>query len=126
MGRVGSKDTAPEMKVRRVLHSIGARYRTHVRGLPGSPDIANRSKRRVIFVHGCYWHRHEGCPKSTTPKTRVEFWTKKFEANVQRDRSSEEKLRRLGYHVLTVWECETEADDLGASLRAFWFGDQDA
>jgi len=107
MRRVRRKDTPQELVVRRMLYSMGYRYRVHVKGLPGSPDIAMRSKRKAIFVHGCFWHRHD-CYLATTPKTSQDFWLPKFEKNVERDRRKEKELKALGWQVMTVWQCELE------------------
>ncbi|MDA8021151.1 MAG: very short patch repair endonuclease [Thermoanaerobaculia bacterium] len=107
MSRQRQKDTRPEILTRRILHRLGHRFRIANRDLPGSPDIANRHRRWAVFVHGCYWHRHEGCPRATTPKRNREFWMEKFEANQARDRRVADKLRNRGFTVLTVWECET-------------------
>jgi DNA mismatch endonuclease (patch repair protein) len=85
------------------------RYTTHNRDLPGSPDLANRSRAWAVFVHGCYWHRHNGCSMATTPKANAQFWSAKFERNVERDRETRTALRRLGYRVLTLWQCEAES-----------------
>ncbi|WP_256326182.1 very short patch repair endonuclease [Sphingomonas sp. NFR15] len=112
MARIGPRDTKPEMVVRRLLHALGRRFRLHRRDLPGTPDIVLPGSRKAIFVHGCFWHRHEGCPKATTPKTRSEFWQDKFDRNVERDERKEADLRAAGWDVTTVWECETR--DLGA------------
>jgi len=106
MRAVRRRDTAPEMKVRSVLHARGYRYRVHVRGLPGTPDIVFSRRRVVIFVHGCFWHRH-GCHLTTTPRTRAEFWSAKFRRNQERDRATASQLRSLGWTVVEVWECET-------------------
>ena len=111
MARIGPKNSKPEMVVRRLLHALGYRFRLHAKDLPGRPDIVFRSKKKAIFVHGCFWHRHPGCKKTTTPKTRVEFWTEKFERNVARDQLKETALRETGWQVLIVWECETESVD---------------
>nr|WP_281040923.1 DNA mismatch endonuclease Vsr [Mesorhizobium sp. Pch-S] len=107
MAKVGPRDTKPEMIVRRILHALGRRFRLHRRDLPGTPDIVLPAARKAIFVHGCFWHRHEGCPKATIPKTRVDFWLDKFARNIERDRRKEHELRDAGWDVLTVWECET-------------------
>lgn len=109
MRAVGQKHTAPEMAVRRILHALGYRFRVQRRDLPGSPDIVLPKYKTAIFVHGCFWHRHPGCKKTTTPKTRVPFWTEKFERNVLRDRQKEAALREMGWQVLVVWECESKA-----------------
>ena len=120
MAKVGSKDTKPEMIVRRHLFSNGYRYRLHARDLPGRPDIVFRKRRKAIFVHGCFWHRHEGCPRATTPKTRRAYWLDKFSRNKARDARTEEALSDMGWDMLVVWECETkDADALSARLLGF-------
>ncbi len=108
MGRVGSKDTAPELVVRSLLHRMGYRFRLHAPDLPGKPDIVLPRHGRVVFVHGCFWHRHRGCRLATTPKTRKRFWEDKFRRNVERDLRNVRRLRRAGWGVATVWECETK------------------
>jgi len=110
MGRIRGADTKPELFVRRALHAMGYRYRTHVRELPGSPDLVFTKRHAAIFVHGCFWHRH-GCRKTYFPKTRQEFWHKKFEGNVKRDRRNQKLLADAGWSVLVLWECEVESDD---------------
>ena len=118
MARVGPKNTKPEIVVRRLLHAMGRRFRLHRRDLPGTPDIVLPGAKKAIFVHGCFWHRHPGCSKTTTPKTRRTFWTEKFDRNVERDRRKERELRAAGWDVCTVWECETrELASLEARLR---------
>lgn len=108
MARIRGKDTAPERAVRSLVHGLGYRFRLHVRDLPGRPDLVLPRLATVIFVHGCYWHRHS-CPAGrVVPKTRSSFWTRKFECNVARDRLATARLRRLGWRVLSVWECETK------------------
>lgn len=107
MSRVRAKDTRPEMRVRSFLHAAGLRYRLHPRTLPGRPDLVFTSRRCVLFIHGCFWHRHPGCPSTRTPKTRVEFWEQKFKENVKRDEAAIETLEREGWIVLVMWECET-------------------
>lgn len=92
--------------MRRLASSLGLRYRTKNRDLPGAPDLANRSKRWAIFVHGCYWHAHEHCPRATVPKRNRDFWRAKFSANRARDAKSAGDLETLGFRVMTVWECE--------------------
>lgn len=120
MSAVGGRDTKPEMIVRRLLFSMNYRYRLHRKDLPGRPDIVFARRRKAIFVHGCFWHRHEGCGKATSPKTRSDFWTEKFERNVERDRRAEERLAEMGWTSLVVWECETRATKaLAVTLRAF-------
>jgi DNA mismatch endonuclease (patch repair protein) len=111
MSRVRQHSTAPELLVRHACRALGLRYRKNNRDLPGSPDLANRSRRWAIFVHGCYWHRHAGCMKASTPKTNLEFWGAKFRYNVARDRRARRALDRRRYHVLTIWECEAESQE---------------
>ena len=108
MGRIRGKNTAPEIVVRRAAHHLGLRFRVHRRDLPGTPDIVFRKYRLVIFVHGCFWHRHQGCRRCTTPKTRTEFWNEKFRKNVERDQRDADALRKRGWNVLTIWECQTK------------------
>ena len=112
MSRIRSRDTKPEMIVRSLLHRMGFRFRVHVGGLPGKPDIVLPKYRSVVFVHGCYWHRHPGCEFAYTPKSRVEFWQQKFADNVQRDKEAIDELGREGWEVFIVWECETKDDDV--------------
>lgn len=106
MRAVRRADTTPEMLVRKVLRDMGLRFQLHRQELPGTPDVVLPGFRAVIFVHGCFWHRHQNCPKATTPRTREKFWREKFLSNVARDRRAAAKLRRLGWRVLTVWECQ--------------------
>ena len=122
MSNIREKDTRPELALRRALHARGFRYRLHVRDLPGKPDIVFPKFRAVIFVNGCFWHRHPGCSKATTPATRVEFWKEKFRANVSRDRRNSERLENLGWRVRTIWECELTSSlvDLTAESTAKW------
>ncbi|MGA7617520.1 MAG: DNA mismatch endonuclease Vsr [Thermoanaerobaculia bacterium] len=107
MGRVRQRATEPELVVRHVAYAIGLRYRTRNRDLPGSPDLANRSKQWAVFVHGCFWHRHESCARTTTPTRNRTFWMRKFETNVERDRRVRRELRRAGWRTVVIWECET-------------------
>ncbi|QHI68152.1 very short patch repair endonuclease [Tichowtungia aerotolerans] len=106
MSRIKGKDTSPEILVRSMLHRAGYRFRKNVKTLPGKPDIVLPKYRTVIFVHGCFWHRHKGCKGATTPKTRTDWWQKKFERNIANDKKHTRELRKLGWHVLTIWECE--------------------
>lgn len=108
MRRVGRRATEPENAVAAALRAASVGYRRNVRGLPGTPDFANRRAGWSIFVHGCFWHRHEGCRKTTTPKHNAAFWTEKFRANVDRDARKDEALRSMGFRILTVWECQTK------------------
>ena len=107
MARVKGKHTKPEIAVRRALHRLGYRFRLHRSDLAGRPDIVLPKYKTAIFVHGCFWHRHPNCSKASMPKTRIDFWRDKFEANVARDRRNAEALEAAGWTVLTVWECET-------------------
>lgn len=106
MSRVGKKDTGPEKAVRSVLHKMGFRFRKNRRDLPGSPDIVLPKYKTVIFVHGCFWHRHPGCSKSGVPKSNQDFWERKFERNIDRDRNNAVELERAGWHVNVIWECQ--------------------
>ncbi|WP_150672669.1 very short patch repair endonuclease [Pseudomonas fluorescens] len=108
MRAVKRAHTAPEIIVRQVLHALGLRFRLHRRDLPGSPDIVLPRFRTVMFVHGCFWHRHPDCRYTSTPKTRQEYWLPKFAANIERDLRKEAQLQALGWRVLLVWECETK------------------
>ena len=106
MSGIRSKDTQPEMIVRKYLHSQGFRYRLHARKLPGSPDLVLPMYKVAIFVHGCFWHRHQGCRYATTPASNAERWKLKFDANTERDARKANMLRDAGWRVITVWECE--------------------
>ncbi len=108
MSRVRSKDTGPELLVRRALWAAGIRYRLHDTLLPGHPDLVLAGRHTVVFVHGCFWHRHENCPRNRTPKTRVEWWTAKFSRNKTRDTEVRSLLEAAGWRVFVIWECETE------------------
>src|SRR5690606_3320730 len=119
MSCIRGKDTQPELAVRSYLHRKGLRFRLHAK-LPGKPDLAFAKHKPVIFVHGCFWHRHKGCRFATTPKTRPEFWQAKFTANVKRDALVTERLEASGWRVLVVWACQTsteELDALAATIR---------
>lgn len=120
MSRVKGKNTKPEMIVRRLVHRLGFRYRLHSRRLPGRPDLVFAGKKSVIFVHGCFWHRHRGCALCRLPKSRLEFWKPKLEENRKRDSRNERKLKKEGWRVLIVWECEM-ADQDGLKRRILEF-----
>ena len=117
MSRIKSKDTKPELIVRRYLHTHGYRYRINVKRLPGTPDIVLRKYRTVIFINGCFWHGHEGCKYFVPPKTNTEFWYAKFKYNQERDERNYQKLRDLGWRVLIVWECEIRHGDSKTTLE---------
>ena len=106
MRAVKGRNTKPELIVHQILDSLGFRYRLHIDSLPGCPDIVFTKRKKVIFVHGCFWHRHKGCPNTRLPKSRLSFWKPKLEANHARDKKIRFKLRKLGWKVLVVWECE--------------------
>ena len=106
MAAVHSRDTMPEIAVRKIVHSLGYRYRLHDGRLPGRPDLVFPSRRKVVFVHGCFWHRHAKCKYASNPKTRVAYWQAKFFANVARDRRTRRELKKLGWAQMTVWQCE--------------------
>ncbi|WP_434128330.1 very short patch repair endonuclease [Novosphingobium fluoreni] len=122
MSRIKSRDTKPEMVVRRVLHAAGFRYRLHSRDLPGKPDVVFRKRRKAIFVHGCFWHQHEleTCLDGRRPKSNTDYWNEKLNRNVERDRRNVELLQAGGWDVLVVWECDIKnAEKLDARLRSF-------
>lgn len=110
MSRIKGKDTKIEVEVRKYLFSKGYRFRKNDKRYPGKPDIVLPKYHVAIFVHGCFWHRHEGCKDATTPKTRTEFWLEKFDKNVKNDQIKQEKLRELGWKVIVIWECEIKKD----------------
>ena len=116
MRAVRSKHTSPEKRVRSVAHRLGLRFRLHRKDLPGSPDLLFPGKKTALFVHGCFWHRHEDCPKTTIPKTNTDYWNEKFKRNMERDRENRRKLEKEGWKVLIVWECETKTKE---SIEAF-------
>jgi DNA mismatch endonuclease (patch repair protein) len=124
MKRVRQKNTGLESAVRKVLYQLGARYRMNVQGLPGRPDIANRSRKKAIFIHGCFWHYHETCGRGRVPTRNREFWLEKLRRNVERDRRKDADLVELGYDVLILWGCEiSDIESLRKRLHEFWFGD---
>lgn len=122
MSGIRASNTRPEILLRRGLHARGLRYRVNVRRLPGTPDLVLRKWKCVIQVHGCYWHRHPGCSKATMPSSNVAFWSKKFETNVRRDRTTLEKLHEMGWRTVVVWECaigSTVGDEILETIEAF-------
>jgi len=108
MSRIKNRDTKPELIVRSLLHRAGYRFRLHGKNLPGKPDIILPRYKKIIFVHGCYWHRHKGCRYAYNPKTRADFWQDKFSHNVKRDEKVQAELVQLGWEVYVIWECETK------------------
>lgn len=116
MASIRSRDTKPEMTVRRFLHSRGFRYRVNVKGLPGSPDIVLRKYRTVIFIHGCFWHGHEGCRYFVMPKSNTDFWTAKIARNRERDVERRLQLGRMGWHTIVLWECQLKPKTREATL----------
>ncbi|GGZ72007.1 very short patch repair endonuclease [Lysobacter xinjiangensis] len=116
MRAVKGKHTKPELLVRSAAHRCGLRFRIHKRDLPGSPDVVFPRHKVALFVHGCYWHRHPGCRKATTPATNVEFWAEKFRANVARDSRNRDALTALGWRVVEVWECEVPTMEAAKAL----------
>lgn len=117
MQAVRSKDTGPEMLVRRALHSAGLRYRLHRRDLPGRPDLTFPSRKVVVFVHGCFWHGHN-CSKGRLPKSRTDFWAAKIDRNRERDASNVRRLRKLGWRTITVWQCDLRSAEYMRRLVA--------
>lgn len=116
MSGIKGKNSLPEMLVRKALFSIGHRFRLHRRDLPGTPDIVMPGRRIAIFVHGCFWHAHQGCKYAKTPSTQPEFWAAKLQGNVDRDQRTTDKLARMGWRVLNVWECSTRDPEVAAGL----------
>ena len=111
MSRIKGRNTAPEVQVRSILHRAGFRFRLHRKDLPGKPDIVLPKREAVVFVHGCFWHRHQACGNCTTPKTNTDFWQTKFDGNVARDQQNTKTLRKMGWNVVVVWECELTFPD---------------
>jgi len=119
MARIRGTNTRPELRIRKLLHALGYRYRCHLGNLPGKPDLVFTKRRKVVFVHGCFWHQHPGCKKATLPKSREAYWTGKLRGNIARDHRSCAELSELGWGVLTVWECELQRLDLADRLQSF-------
>jgi DNA mismatch endonuclease (patch repair protein) len=120
MRRIRSCDTTPELVVRRIVHALGYRYRLHRKDLPGKPDLVFGPRRKVIFVHGCFWHQHSGCKAGRVPGSNTDYWQPKLRRNVDRDNRNRGELERLGWSVLTIWDCETrESENLAQRLMDF-------
>jgi DNA mismatch endonuclease (patch repair protein) len=121
MSSVHGINTKPELSVRRILHKLGYRYRLHKKDLPGCPDIVLKKHKKIILVHGCFWHQHPGCKNSTRPKSNKEYWDNKLNANVRRDNVNKLKLMALGWSVLIIWECEAGNPEILASTLKNYF-----
>lgn len=123
MRSVHSKNTGPEMLIRSAAHALGLRFRLHDRKLPGQPDMVLARWKTVIFVNGCYWHRHKGCRKASSPKSNLEFWREKFDANVKRDKHNYRRLKSAGWRVIVIWQCEAKTKmDAKELVRQHFFG----
>ena len=112
MARIRGKDTKPELRLRRLLHGRGYRFRLHRKDLPGTPDLVFPSRKKVIFVHGCFWHAHENCKVANLPKSRRAYWQKKFDTNRRRDQKNIESLKQMGWDVFVAWECQVNHDSM--------------
>lgn len=120
MRRIRSKDTAPEMTVRRLAHGLGYRYYLHCKDIPGKPDLVFSGRQKVIFIHGCFWHQHPGCREGRPPKSNGGYWLPKLERNVERDKIVQAQLAAAGWHVLVIWECELKnSEALAVKLKGF-------
>lgn len=112
MSHIKSKNTKPEMTVRKIIYSLGYRYRLHRKDLPGKPDLAFINKKKVIFINGCFWHGHSGCNKSALPDTNYEFWNDKIKNNINRDTLNYKRLKDMGWKYLVIWQCEIKKDNI--------------
>ncbi|MCK5708099.1 MAG: DNA mismatch endonuclease Vsr [Candidatus Aureabacteria bacterium] len=108
MSRIRSTNTKPEMIVRKVAHSLGFRYSLHRKDLPGKPDLVLKKHKTVIFVHGCFWHQHKNCKRANVPKSNFEYWEAKLNRNIERDKKNKRELKKLGWKIIIIWECETK------------------
>lgn len=124
MSRIRSMDTTPEMVVRRTAHRLGFRFRLHRRDLPGRPDLVFPRWRKIVFVHGCFWHQHPGCREGRVPSTNTEYWEPKLGRNVQRDAVTQETLQRAGWSTLVIWECECKSEEFVAARLARFLKDE--
>lgn len=121
MRQIKSRDTAPEIAVRKILHKHNYRFRLNKRDLPGIPDIVLPKHKMIIFVHGCFWHRHSGCNRSNVPSSKTEFWLEKFKRTIDRDKANQLKLKELDWNVKIVWECQTKNSNHLENLVLSWF-----
>jgi DNA mismatch endonuclease, patch repair protein len=112
MSRIRSKNTTPELAVRKALTEDGLRYRLHVRSLPGNPDVVIRKMNTALFINGCFWHQHPGCRRSTSPKTNTEYWRPKLSGNIERQKKAFKELRKENWNIVTIWECEAKNENL--------------
>ncbi len=120
MSRVKGRDTGTEKRVRSLLHRMGYRFRLHRKDLPGNPDIVLSKYKKIIFIHGCFWHGHVGCKRAERPATNIEFWNRKLDGNVARDKETERRLNQMGWDVLVVWQCQTrDITTLAEQLHTF-------
>jgi DNA mismatch endonuclease, patch repair protein len=117
MSRIKGKNTKPEMTVRQFLHKQGFRYRLHIKGLPGKPDLVLKKYKTVIFVHGCFWHGHEKCIKARLPKTQTLWWKKKMLYNSERDRNNQRQLRKLGWRIIIIWQCKLKTPKMNSTFN---------
>jgi len=124
MSRIRSKDTNPELSVRKILTALGLRYRLHVSRLPGKPDIVIAKWKTVIFINGCFWHQHKGCRRKFVPKTNIDYWKRKLERNVERQKENIKALKKLNWRVIILWECQTGNEKyIIRKIRRFLYGD---
>lgn len=120
MAKIRAKNTKPEIEVRKAAHSLGFRFRIHRKDLPGNPDIVFPRLRKIILVHGCFWHRHAGCKYTYTPKSNIDFWTKKFSNNIERDNKVAQQLKNLGWEIMIIWDCEvSKTNELKKNIDSF-------
>lgn len=127
MRRIRKRDTSPELIVRRIAHSLGYRFRLHQRDLPGTPDLVFPRLRKVILVHGCFWHQHEGCRLARKPKSRLDYWLPKLARNAERDQNAQQKLHEGGWKIEVIWECETSnEEELRQRIAKFLWTDEHA
>jgi DNA mismatch endonuclease, patch repair protein len=125
MSHIRGKNTTPELIVRKLVYSLGYRYRLHYAKLPGKPDLVFPGRKKVIFVHGCFWHHHEGCKKSKLPSSNVEFWQDKIIANVHRDNKTHEALSQLGWKYMVIWQCEIKLPGIEERIKIFLENDNE-